>query len=969
MSLWPAAADVTSGATVAVTIRENSGTTFVNSVQSAVTFDATKLQYTGLTEGGTFTNVAATDSGTAGLVRVARSVQAGSAGVTGDNPIVTLNFKVLATSGAATLGINKAQSFVVESANNTDILGTVAGNTLTVVNATPSPSTLSLSPTSGTYAKDSTISVVVKATSTSKLTTVQSTLNYPIDKLQYVSTTEGGVFTTVQRTNTTAAGTVDIIRSIAGGSAGVTGTNPVVTVTFKVLSDTGSAAVTFGNTSALFDDSGTGTNILNLTASTAAVYTLTASSVTPPPPPPASGSASLFLSPATGTFAPNATVSVDVKTSSTDASVTTVQSVLSYPASQLQFVSVSNAAAFPTAQRTNTSTAGTVDLIRSISGGGTGVTGDNTVATVNFKVIGTSGAAGISFGTGSAIYDNSGTGTNILDTTTGADYTIGGTQVCSANPGTPGTPAKTDSTYTSVTLTWTASAAATNCTLAGYHIYRNGVLAGDVPSGTSFVDSGLTSGTNYSYTVTAFDTAGHTSAVSAATSVTTKADDMAPTVPTGFTAVAPNASSVNLAWNPSTDFPNPGGVGIQGYKLYRNGSSSATYTNNTATTSFTDTNVTADTTYSYTVTAYDKLGNESAPSNVVSAKTGTGAAGCTGNPTTPSGLTEQSTGLTSTGLSWTASTAANGCTLAGYRIYRDAQIVGTATQTTFSDSGLSAGTSYNYAVQAYDENGHESPLSTALTISTQSDTEKPTAPSGVTATAETSGRVTVNWGASTDNLGVTAYKVYRDGNLLLLVPGSARSYGDTTVNPNRDYSYAVSAIDAAGNESDKATATPDPVHTPNAADAQAPTTPTNLQTLIAATDTIAFGWDASTDNVGVSGYHVYRNGQFIGDTNLTTFTDLGLRPSTSYNYTVQAFDESGNESSMSATLTSQTTQVNVGLVGDLNGDGRVDLFDLSILLSHWSELNVPPRFGDINQDGKVDGSDLSTLLSHLGDTL
>jgi len=970
MTLSPATANVDSGSTVAVTVRENSGTAVANSVQSSVGYDATKLQYTGLTEGGTFTSVTSTDAGTAGVVKIARAVQSGSNGVAGDNPIVILNFKVLASTGTTALTIDKTQSSVTEAVTNNDILATVAGNTLTITTAVPSSSTLSLSPTGGTFTKDSTISVNVKASSTENLTTVQSTLNYPAAQLQFVGVTEGGVFTTALRTNTSTAGTVDIIRGLPGGTAGVTGTNPVVTVTFKVLGSSGTAAVTFAGTSALYDDTGTGTNILNLAGSTAASYTLAPSTVTPPPPPPPAGTASFSLTPASGSFAQNSTISVAVNVNSTTSAVMTVEPVINYPVSQLQYVSTTEGGVFTTALRTNSSTAGVLDIVRGLPGGTAGVTGTNPVVTVNFKVIGSGGAAALTYGSGSAIYDDSGSGNSIFSSTdsAGANYTITAIPTCSTNPAVPGTPTKTASSYTTISFSWDASAAGANCTLAGYHVYRDGAIVGDVTSGTSFTDSGLTSGTSYSYTVKAFDTSGNVSTSSTAANLTSKTDDMAPTTPVSVTAAAPDAASVNLSWGPSTDFPNPGGVGVQGYRIYRDGAALATYTVNSGTT-FVDSNVSAGTTYSYTITSFDMLGNESAPSNIVSAKTQPAIPTCSGSPTTPSGLTSGTSTLTATSLSWSASTAASGCTLAGYRVFRDAVLVGTVTATSFDDSGLTPSTSYNYTVQAYDTNGHASALSTAKTIATLADTQAPTVPGNVTAVAPSAGQVTVSWTASSDNIAVTGYKVYRGGSLIATKSATARSHDDTTVTGNSDYSYTVSAVDAAGNESAKATATPNPVHTPTATDTQAPTIPSGLQVSLVSTNSTILDWTASTDNVGVSGYHVYRDGTLIGDATSTGYTDSGLTANTTYSYTVKAFDAAGNTSAASAALSVTTTKATVGLIGDLNSDGIVDLFDLSIMMSHWNDQNVPVKFGDINQDGAVDQTDLDILLSHLGDTL
>jgi large repetitive protein len=60
-------------------------------------------------------------------------------------------------------------------------------------------------------------------------------------------------------------------------------------------------------------------------------------------------------------------------------------------------------------------------------------------------------------------------------------------------------------------------------------------------------------------------------------------------------------------------------------------------------------------------------------------------------------------------------------------------------------------------------------------------------------------RITLNWSGATDNVGVTGYRVFRDGVQLAEVSGT--SYVDTTVSPDTSYSYTVVALDAAGNVS------------------------------------------------------------------------------------------------------------------------------------------------------------------------
>ncbi|TAL12134.1 MAG: hypothetical protein EPO00_02295, partial [Chloroflexota bacterium] len=81
------------------------------------------------------------------------------------------------------------------------------------------------------------------------------------------------------------------------------------------------------------------------------------------------------------------------------------------------------------------------------------------------------------------------------------------------------------------------------------------------------------------------------------------------------------------------------------------------------------------------------------------------------------------------------------------------------------------------------------------------DTEAPTAPAGLTATAVASNRVELGWGAATDNVGVSAYDIYRNGTFRASVGGVALSWSDTTVAPSTTYTYTLKARDLSGNTS------------------------------------------------------------------------------------------------------------------------------------------------------------------------
>jgi chitodextrinase len=89
-------------------------------------------------------------------------------------------------------------------------------------------------------------------------------------------------------------------------------------------------------------------------------------------------------------------------------------------------------------------------------------------------------------------------------------------------------------------------------------------------------------------------------------------------------------------------------------------------------------------------------------------------------------------------------------------------------------------------------------------------------------------------------------------------------------------------------------------------DTTAPSTPTGLTSPARTSSSVSLSWNAASDNVGVTGYQILRGGNPVGTSGTTSFTDTGLNPSTSYTYTVRAFDAAGNYSAASAPLTVST---------------------------------------------------------------
>jgi hypothetical protein len=96
---------------------------------------------------------------------------------------------------------------------------------------------------------------------------------------------------------------------------------------------------------------------------------------------------------------------------------------------------------------------------------------------------------------------------------------------------------------------------------------------------------------------------------------------------------------------------------------------------------------------------------------------------------------------------------------------------------------------------------NESSLNAPVRPASVQDTQPPSAPSGLTATAISPTNVDLDWVAASDDTGVTGYTVYRNGVSLANIPGSTLTFSDTTAQPASAYNYAVDAYDQAGNHS------------------------------------------------------------------------------------------------------------------------------------------------------------------------
>ena len=362
---------------------------------------------------------------------------------------------------------------------------------------------------------------------------------------------------------------------------------------------------------------------------------------------------------------------------------------------------------------------------------------------------------------------------------------LGGGALETVPPSAPSSLAVSGLTLNSVSLGW--SAATDNVGVMGYRIYRDATLI-DTVTGLSFTDTGLASGVEYDYEVVAFDAAGNVSTPATVSATTLVPDTESPSAPLNL-AATPGLTNVLLSWDNSTD-----NVAVTGYRVLRNGVLLATV----PAPGFSDSGLATGTEYDYEVLAIDGVGNTSAPAQVTTS-TVTDVA----DPSIPADLAALP-GFATVDLTWSPST--DNAAVTGYRVYRDTLLVGTVGTPGFVDGGLIPGTGYDYAVTAVDSAGNESDPA-ALTVSTLVDGIAPSVPAILEAVAGDQG-VVLGWKPSTDNVGVTAYQVRRNGSLIATVP--VPGYTDSGLVNGTLYTYEVRALDLAGNVSAPATASATP---------------------------------------------------------------------------------------------------------------------------------------------------------------
>ena len=189
-------------------------------------------------------------------------------------------------------------------------------------------------------------------------------------------------------------------------------------------------------------------------------------------------------------------------------------------------------------------------------------------------------------------------------------------------------------------------------------------------------------------------------------------------------------------------------------------------------------------------------------------------------------------------------------------------------------------------------------------IYSNTDTEAPSVPSGLTASNITTYSVDLSWNASTDNIGVSSYDVYVNGDLEAST--SNPNYTVTGLSSNITYDFTISARDIADNVSAQSS----PLSVATQEDTEAPSIPMNVVISDETDFSFKITWDESTDNTAVVHYNIYIDGVFYDMININTYTISDLTASTTYIVSLEAVDEVNNTSAQSASVNATTTDGN-----------------------------------------------------------
>ena len=654
-----------------------------------------------------------------------------------------------------------------------------------------------------------------------------------------------------------------------GGTATVSGT----TATISGLTD--ATAYTFSVTASNAAGSGAATQIAVTTGTPGAVGSLTPTSV---------GTTSVSLSwnaPASGGTPTSYTVSGGgtATVSGTTATISRLTDATSYTFS----VVASNDAGTGTAVQIPVTT------------GTPGAVGNLTLTSVGTTSVSLSWSAPASGGTptsytvtGGGTATVSGTTATITGLTDATSYTFSvaasnavgtGTAVqIVVTTGTPGPVRNLTGTATGeTTLSLDWGAPTTGGTPTGYSVTASGVSSAQIAvSGTSATVTGLSAGTSYTFSVTASNAGGSSSA--GTVSVTTW---QLPGAVGSLSGSADSTSQVSLSWNA----PSVGNPATFTYAVSASGVSASQIS--ISGTSATVTGLSADTSYTFTVTATNSAGT--GPGDDVTVKTPVQSPGPVGN------LTGSPTGTTSVSLDWDAPTT--GGTATGYSVTASGvystQIAVSGTGATVT--GLTANTAYTFSVTASNAGGSSSPETVSVTT-----WQLPGAVGNLSGSADSISQVSLSWNApSVGNPAAFTYEVTSPGVSASQISISGTSATVTGLSADTSYMFTVTAMNSAGTGPGDDVTVKTPVQSPGPVQ--------NLNGTVNSSTSVSLDWDAPNTGGAPTEYTVSGSGTITKSGTGATVT--GLTAGTSYTFSVTADNRAGSSPSRSVTVLTRPNAV------------------------------------------------------------
>lgn len=181
------------------------------------------------------------------------------------------------------------------------------------------------------------------------------------------------------------------------------------------------------------------------------------------------------------------------------------------------------------------------------------------------------------------------------------------------------------------------------------------------------------------------------------------------------------------------------------------------------------------------------------------------------------------------------------------------------------------------------------------------DNTKPTTPSNLKLISKGAHTIRLSWDESTDNTEIDKYIVYCNNKKIQ--EADRLTFVKTSFSPGTTYSFKVTAVDIYGNESDFSQ------ELIVITDSGIPTTPTNFKCYFKGANTIRLSWDASSDNVKVEKYIIYRDDKKAYETTNLSFVRTSFQPGTTYRFRISAVDNEGNESELSEEIVVTTNSI------------------------------------------------------------